>query len=67
MKKNIGRTDSIIRIIVAVVLFFFMDEQSNSIQILMAVVAGALLFTAFNGFCLLYKPFGISTRKNKEI
>jgi hypothetical protein len=67
MKKNIGRTDSIIRIIFAVVLFFFMDEQSNSVQILMAVVAGALLFTAFSGFCLLYKPFGISTRKNKEI
>lgn len=67
MEKNVGRTDSIIRITLAVIILYFIDNQSNSVQIIMVVIAAVLFFTAFNGLCLLYKPFGFSTKKKKDI
>jgi hypothetical protein len=67
MKKNIGKIDSAIRIVLAIILLYFMEDQSQDIQLLFAVVAAALIFTALNGFCLLYKPFGLSTRKSKDV
>lgn len=66
MKKNVGRTDSIVRIIAAVILLYFMDGQSQGIQIAFAIIAAALIFTALNGFCVLYRPFGFSTRKKEN-
>jgi hypothetical protein len=67
MKKNIGKTDSVIRIIIAVTILFFIDGLGFYMQILLAIIAAALIFTAFNGVCLLYKPFGFSTRNKKEL
>ncbi len=64
MKKNIGKIDSFIRILLAITLFLLMDGQSKNIQIIMGVLAGVLLFTAFSGFCLLYRLFGINTRQS---
>lgn len=66
MGKNVGRTDSIIRIILAVVILYFIDGLSGNIQILLAIVAAALVFTALNGYCILYRIFGFTTRKKKE-
>lgn len=67
MKKNVGRADSIIRIILAVVILYFMDKLNGTVQIVMVIVAAALVFTALNGLCLFYKPFGFSTRKKEEV
>lgn len=64
--KNVGRTDSIIRIILAVILIYFIDGQSHGVQIALSVIAMALVFTALNGFCLLYKLFSFSTRKKSN-
>lgn len=66
MKKNLGRTDRAIRIIIAVGILYFMDQVSGNVQIILGVTAAALLFTALNGFCLLYRPFGLDTRRKKE-
>lgn len=67
MKKNVGRADAIIRIIIAVALLYFMDNLDSSLQLALGIIAAALIFTALNGFCLLYVPFKISTRKKRTI
>jgi hypothetical protein len=67
MKKNVGLIDSIIRIVLANIILYFLYNQSNTVQIIMAVIAAALIFTALNGLCLLYIPFGCSTKKKKDI
>lgn len=67
MKKNIGKTDSIIRIILAVIILYFIGNLEGTMQIIVAVIAAALVFTALNGLCLFYKPFGCSTRKKDEV
>lgn len=68
MKKNMGSTDRISRIIFAItigVLCF-----SKAIEGTAALVLGALavifLLTSFISFCPLYVLFGFSTSKKKE-
>ena len=64
MKKNVGKTDQIIRIIIGALLIVAAAIWSWWILIpaLIAIV------TAFTGFCGLYSLFGINTckLKNKE-
>lgn len=67
MKKNVGRTDGLIRIIMAVFIIYFIDNRSSSVQIIMAVVAATLIFTAFSGICMLYKAFGFNTKEKKDL
>lgn len=66
MEKNVGRTDSVIRIIVAVILLYFMDKMESKVQIIMVILAAALILTALKGYCLLYLPFNYSSRKKVE-
>jgi hypothetical protein len=63
MKKNVGKTDRIIRLIVAaiIVVLFATNVISGTIGIILLVVAGMLVLTSFVGFCGLYAPFGINT------
>jgi len=65
MKKNIGSTDKIIRIILAfiVVILFYMNVISGTLALILGAFAIILLITSFINFCPLYLPFGISTRK----
>lgn len=65
MKKNIGSTDKIIRIILAitVVILFYMNVISGTLALILGAFAIILLITSFINFCPLYFPFGISTRK----
>ncbi|WP_350028978.1 YgaP family membrane protein [Flavobacterium terrisoli] len=66
MKKNIGRTDSIIRIILGIIMIYLSNTQTVMVQILITAIAVALIFTALNGRCLLYVPFGFNTRKKTD-
>jgi hypothetical protein len=68
MKKNMGKTDRIIRLILAamVVVLFFTNVISGMLGIILLVGAGALVLTFFVSFCGLYVPFGINTCKMKE-
>jgi hypothetical protein len=65
MKPNMGSTDKIIRIIIAIVIagLFLMHVISGTLGIILLVLAGIFVLTSFISFCPLYLPFGISTRK----
>ncbi len=61
MKKNIGKTDGIVRMLlgIAIVLAGF---YSSAWWMVLGVIP---LATAFFGFCPLYYLFGMSTCKRK--
>lgn len=65
MKKNLGQTDKIIRIILAVVavVLFATNTVSGTLGIVLIGVAGILVATSFINFCPLYAVFGLSTKK----
>lgn len=67
MKKNMGAVDSLLRILVAVVVIalYFAGVLSGTVAIVLLIVAAIFILTGFIGFCPLYLPFGISTRKKK--
>jgi ABC-type bacteriocin/lantibiotic exporter with double-glycine peptidase domain len=70
MKKNMGTLDKVFRILVAAVIvgLFFAHVLLGIVAIVLLVLAGIFVVTSFIGFCPLYLPFGISTKKNnKEI
>ncbi len=65
MKKNVGRLDQIIRIVLGLAvlsLFFILDGGLRFISLLGIV----FILTGVINFCPLYLPFGISTRKLKK-
>ncbi len=65
MKKNIGTTDKLVRIILAIVIavLFFTAIISGAMSIVLLIFAFVLLLTSFIIFCPLYWLFGISTNK----
>jgi len=68
MKKNMGTTDKVIRIGIAVVIavLYFTNVISGTWAILLGILALVFLLTSFFSFCPLYFPFGINTFKNKK-
>jgi hypothetical protein len=67
MKKNMGAADRIIRTIVAIILggIFISGKVSGILAALIAVFAIVLLLTSAVGWCPLYSPFGISTKRSQ--
>jgi hypothetical protein len=65
MKKNMGAADRAIRMILAIVvaILYFTDQITGTAAIILGVFAIIFLLTSFIGFCPLYVPFKISTRK----
>lgn len=64
MSKNEGTIDRVIRGVGGTLLAYFSYVSlSGFVQIVGFVISAVLLFTAFTGFCLLYKLFGFSTNK----
>ena len=65
MKKNMGSTDKIIRIAIAVIIaiLYFTNTISGALAIVLGAFAIVFIITSFVSFCPLYAPFGISTRK----
>lgn len=65
MKKNMGMLDRLIRTLLAlVVIVLFITKQISGIAaIVLGIFAIIFLLTSFIGFCPLYLPFKISTRK----
>lgn len=45
-------------------LLYLTGVIEGTLAIVLGIVAIALLFTGIVGFCSLYVPFGISTRKS---
>jgi small-conductance mechanosensitive channel len=65
MKKNMGLADRIIRTILAIVvaILYFTNQITGTAAIVLGVLAIIFLLTSFVGFCPLYAPFKLSTRK----
>lgn len=63
MKKNLGNTDRIIRMVLAVifVLLWFQNLVTGTAAIILLILAGIFILTSFFGFCPLYKLFNVST------
>jgi hypothetical protein len=71
MKKNMGLTDKIIRLVVAVVfvVLFLTNVVAGIWGVIMLIIAAMFVVTSFISFCPLYLPFGINTKnccKKKE-
>jgi hypothetical protein len=65
MKPNIGNTDKMIRILLAIVIgiLYFTHLISGITAIILLIVSALLIITSFMSFCPLYLPFGIRTNK----
>lgn len=68
MKPNMGTTDKVVRILVALVIavLYFTNLISGTLAIVLLILAGVFILTSFISFCPLYLPFGISTRKKDK-
>ncbi|MCB9322185.1 MAG: DUF2892 domain-containing protein [Lewinellaceae bacterium] len=70
MKKNVGNTDKMIRLIVAlviaVVLFMGKVAIASTLGIILAIVAVVFALTALVNFCPLYTLVGLNTKGKKE-
>jgi hypothetical protein len=68
MKKNMGITDKVIRIIVALVIavLFYMNIISGTLGVVLLILAGVFVLTSFISFCPLYTIFGLSTCPTKK-
>lgn len=67
MKMNMGTIDRSVRLIAVVVIaaLYFAGQLSGTVAIVLGIVAVAFLATSLIGWCPLYLPLGISTRKGK--
>jgi len=67
MKANMGSTDRIVRIILAVVIavLYFTNVITGTLGTILLILAIVFLLTSLVSFCPLYLPFGISTMKKK--
>lgn len=67
MKKNIGRTDRMIRIGLAalIIILFFTKVITGYGSLIFGVIAALLLITSFINFCPLYAMLGMNTCERK--
>jgi hypothetical protein len=65
MKVNMGSADRLVRTLIALVIgyLYFTHRITGLLGIILAVFAVIFLATSLFGWCPLYMPFGISTRK----
>lgn len=68
MKKNMGSADKMIRLLLVVVVLILMitGVVSGVWAVILGILAAVFLITSFVGFCPLYYPFGLSTKKEKK-
>jgi hypothetical protein len=65
MKRNMGVVDRIIRISLAVLVavLYFTNQLSTVAAVILGILAVVFVLTSIIGFCPLYLPFGISTKR----
>ena len=69
MKKNMGTVDRIFRILLAIVIavLLFTKQISGVAAIILGIFAIIFLLTSLVGFCPLYVPLKISTKKKEKV
>jgi hypothetical protein len=67
MKKNMGTTDKVIRILVAVIVvsLYFVNVISGVLGLVLLALSVVFVITSVFSICPLYMPFGLSTRKKE--
>ncbi len=63
MQKNMGGLDRTMRIIAGIILVAFGILKVLPYATIIIIFGAFILLTGIVGFCILYVPFGISTRK----
>jgi hypothetical protein len=65
MIQNMGSTDKLIRLVVAIIILglYFTNIIGGTVAIILGVLALVFSITSFLGFCPLYVPFGFSTKE----
>jgi chromate transport protein ChrA len=68
MKANMGSTDKMVRIIIAIVIaiLFFTNVISGILGIILLIFAGVFVLTSLISFCPLYPLVGMNTKKKQE-
>ncbi|MCX7728775.1 MAG: DUF2892 domain-containing protein [Bacteroidia bacterium] len=68
MKTNMGKWDKIIRIVLAVLfaVLYFTHLVEGTVGIILLVLGIIFILTSLVGFCPLYLPFNINTKKDSE-
>lgn len=66
MKKNMGSTDRVTRLVIAAIaiFLFFNGTLTGTLGIVALVVAAIFTLTSLVSFCPLYAIVGLSTNKN---
>jgi Na+(H+)/acetate symporter ActP len=67
MKKNMGTLDRIIRllVVIAIAILYLTGQISGTVALVLGIIAVAFLVTSLIGWCPIYVPFRISTRKQE--
>jgi hypothetical protein len=67
MKKNMGGTDKVIRILIAIIFFllYFTGVVAGTLGGVLVALGVVFVITSLVGVCPLYLPFGINTCKTK--
>jgi K+-transporting ATPase A subunit len=65
--KNIGKTDKIVRVLIAVLFtVLFLNQVITGVMgVILVILAGVFLLTSVVGTCPLYLPFKINTNHKK--
>ncbi|MCB0806874.1 MAG: DUF2892 domain-containing protein [Bacteroidales bacterium] len=68
MKANMGATDRIVRVILALVIvaLFFTGVIAGTLGIILIILAGIFLLTSLVSFCPLYFPIKMNTKSKKD-
>ena len=65
--KNIGKSDKIVRVLIAVLftVLFLNHVVTGIVGVILVILAGVFLLTSVVGTCPLYLPFKINTNHKK--
>ncbi len=63
MQKNVGGFDKSVRITAGIILILLGMLKVLPYGTVIAILGAFILLTGLMGFCMLYVPLGISTRK----
>ncbi len=69
MNTNMGSTDKIIRLVLAILIgiLYYTETISGTLALILGVFAGIFLLTSFISFCPLYMILGVNTFKNSTL
>lgn len=68
MKKNMGSTDRVIRILIAFIVttLYFVNVISGALAIVLLLFSAIFMLSSMVSFCPLYVSLGINTAKGKN-